>query len=440
MSAKKKEKLISRAAHGACSSCNGVEGLIDVMESLTEENFEKLESMPATKDKTWSKKVKKCRKLDARVEKFQRELESSGMNPNGSWKDPLDVHRRSEPLCRAIFNSLDDVGSFMIHGMFCAPFAVSCTALRQLAEAAVEREDQLKWWTMAFDQATDAVRVNYLTQKSLEMGKSNDETAKAIDALKNFFATSLHVRGVASLKRNVVDATRDLTGAIRDLRGAHALYLQLGGRRYDTDPIAADCVKQLLVAMALSKLGTPRPHYTLAERIKTYKELGLRWYSPGEFICHTCGVTTPDLRKCAKCSIVFYCSPQCQRMDWKKHKPDCLPRIRCTLLAEEERDDILADLLRDGYSITSNHRGPSVMVRDPHTHEIYCSLTDQICAFPDTYNDAMQSALARQVPKHQVADIVKTVTIPNKLREQQQQQQNPPPQTTTTTTTSANLP
>lgn len=35
-----------------------------------------------------------------------------------------------------------------------------------------------------------------------------------------------------------------------------------------------------------------------------------------------CGLSTADL-KCARCQGVFYCNAQCQKADWKRHKPYC---------------------------------------------------------------------------------------------------------------------
>jgi hypothetical protein len=43
--------------------------------------------------------------------------------------------------------------------------------------------------------------------------------------------------------------------------------------------------------------------------------------------CHNCGkvheVDGVRLKKCAKCFAVEYCSVECQREDWKKHRSEC---------------------------------------------------------------------------------------------------------------------
>lgn len=38
--------------------------------------------------------------------------------------------------------------------------------------------------------------------------------------------------------------------------------------------------------------------------------------------CHTCGKNT-KCKKCGKCKEVSYCSKECQKKDWKRHKNEC---------------------------------------------------------------------------------------------------------------------
>jgi len=40
--------------------------------------------------------------------------------------------------------------------------------------------------------------------------------------------------------------------------------------------------------------------------------------------CNFCGqFSKKKLKKCSICKAAWYCSKECQRKDWKKHKPDC---------------------------------------------------------------------------------------------------------------------
>ena len=41
-------------------------------------------------------------------------------------------------------------------------------------------------------------------------------------------------------------------------------------------------------------------------------------------ICRACQMRT--MSRCSRCRDVFYCSPACQKKDWKKHKKVCAPR------------------------------------------------------------------------------------------------------------------
>ena len=38
--------------------------------------------------------------------------------------------------------------------------------------------------------------------------------------------------------------------------------------------------------------------------------------------CHTCKNIT-NTKKCANCNIIRYCSIDCQKTDWKRHKLEC---------------------------------------------------------------------------------------------------------------------
>ena len=40
--------------------------------------------------------------------------------------------------------------------------------------------------------------------------------------------------------------------------------------------------------------------------------------------CTNCGGTSDHMKKCAGCGKPRYCSRDCQKQHWKKHKPECL--------------------------------------------------------------------------------------------------------------------
>lgn len=50
--------------------------------------------------------------------------------------------------------------------------------------------------------------------------------------------------------------------------------------------------------------------------------------------CHGCGKQFEILRQCSKCKRVYYCSRDCQRLDWKKHshKHSCHPNFLAVVM------------------------------------------------------------------------------------------------------------
>ncbi|KAJ7693963.1 hypothetical protein B0H17DRAFT_1058795 [Mycena rosella] len=49
------------------------------------------------------------------------------------------------------------------------------------------------------------------------------------------------------------------------------------------------------------------------------------FYAGSNDRCYRCNEPGDSkLRKCARCQVALYCSPQCQKEDWKLHKPTCI--------------------------------------------------------------------------------------------------------------------
>ncbi|KAK7050701.1 MYND-type domain-containing protein, partial [Favolaschia claudopus] len=51
-------------------------------------------------------------------------------------------------------------------------------------------------------------------------------------------------------------------------------------------------------------------------------------------ICENCTARRIDLRRCAGCAVVRYCSKECQKAHWKEHKPYCQSNIERAKQAE----------------------------------------------------------------------------------------------------------
>lgn len=67
--------------------------------------------------------------------------------------------------------------------------------------------------------------------------------------------------------------------------------------------------------------------------------------------CLKCGATTTKagnpLLRCSKCKTVKYCSPDCQKKDWKKHKHMCKQVQEESKQAHEEGKQAQEEGVRD---------------------------------------------------------------------------------------------
>lgn len=55
--------------------------------------------------------------------------------------------------------------------------------------------------------------------------------------------------------------------------------------------------------------------------------------------CVVCEKIEAKNKKCGWCRKVFYCSPECQKLDWAKHKAFC-NKLRCILYFSENKDKL----------------------------------------------------------------------------------------------------
>ncbi|KAJ7290537.1 hypothetical protein C8J57DRAFT_1276084 [Mycena rebaudengoi] len=56
-------------------------------------------------------------------------------------------------------------------------------------------------------------------------------------------------------------------------------------------------------------------------------------------MCENCLVRRTDLRRCAGCGHVRYCSKECQKVHWKEHKPHCVLNVELAAKAAQLGSD-----------------------------------------------------------------------------------------------------
>jgi len=62
-------------------------------------------------------------------------------------------------------------------------------------------------------------------------------------------------------------------------------------------------------------------------------------------LCNNCGIiesvaqlSSKTLKVCEACKMVFYCSPECQRKDWKIHRLHCDAYVKTKALHETHKE------------------------------------------------------------------------------------------------------
>ena len=64
------------------------------------------------------------------------------------------------------------------------------------------------------------------------------------------------------------------------------------------------------------------------------KELSLKAECVARAGCAAAGCASEEASSvCARCQEVRYCSRECQRTDWKAHKPVCTAGVGCTAMS-----------------------------------------------------------------------------------------------------------
>jgi len=101
---------------------------------------------------------------------------------------------------------------------------------------------------------------------------------------------------------NGVENFHDFTGVVTDVD--YAIYVN------PLDPTYGTRGRYVGRAVAAERNATARSTSSLVAPASSH-------------LCSLPGCTNPAPYMCGKCSSAFYCSPEHQKADWKRHKPEC---------------------------------------------------------------------------------------------------------------------
>jgi len=90
-------------------------------------------------------------------------------------------------------------------------------------------------------------------------------------------------------------------------------YYGLTGEKMTVDMKFQNAIKQLYMAQSATRVAAGRPPLPPDG---TYSDVK---------ICRNCYTASEHVMRCSVCKAIYYCSRECQKADWKRHKEDCSP-------------------------------------------------------------------------------------------------------------------
>ncbi len=198
---------------------------------------------------------------------------------------------------------------------------------------------------------------------------------------------ALYSRAQAYLKTGKFDKASKDFRAVCSMKRLHGENISERTKEYTMEKAVTDA----LMCMAMQKVqdNVARPHFTSDERVKIQRELGIGPFSVDKYNCLSCHKrpsSAVKLSLCSGCRTVQYCSMECAKLGWKEHKKECKKMMTVSGIPESHRSNLEGQLASQGYAVLFHHTGPSILLKDPRTGELFESLTDQVSGFiPDNW-------------------------------------------------------
>jgi len=85
------------------------------------------------------------------------------------------------------------------------------------------------------------------------------------------------------------------------------------GEKVTIDTKVQDAIKKLYVTQQAARVTAGR---SPVPPDGTYSDVK---------ICRNCYTASEHVMRCSVCKALYYCSKECQKADWRKHKKDCSP-------------------------------------------------------------------------------------------------------------------
>lgn len=197
-----------------------------------------------------------------------------------------------------------------------------------MREEFCENEDSMHQAMSIFDSV--GAKPMILTRRSIAMNEMGDyEDAKSgMDVALDIFEkegkildkNGLVIKALAlDIKGRSCSMMGEYDAGFKCLLEACAIQRRCGDGAVDVQLFA-----DLLEIIGKMNIGKVRPHFKEEARIMICRKLRINEFSKRRWKCFQCSSAGLSLKVCGRCKVAWYCSVDCQRMNWKRsHKIEC---------------------------------------------------------------------------------------------------------------------